>query len=516
MKRAIAIGALAIFLTSSYLFFGPKIIPEGLTFLGRQKMISQDTYVYLSFIEQSRQGKIVFSNLYVPLGSTFLFRPTYLLAGLLAKGLSISNIFSFHIVRIFAGIVFLTAAWKFLGLFFDKLENRLISFCLLCFSSGLVMNLEAPRVVTFLSLADSPHLIFSQFFMVGVFGLFLLHLKNRKFWPIIIAGLAMFFLSLNGAFDPLIVIVTLFFYSLTLALRDSKFDWKLIGKITIIVLPAAVGIGYYVFQYNSYTSFISSSTQKNTLSSPFYYYLQVYGFLVPLAILGIKRIFSENESQGLLILSWISATLVLLYSPFEVQKQFINGLHIPIAIISSYEVISILDKLDWYLKKHKIYGNWFKYTFLGILGISLFVANGNYLYQNWKVFKADRIDYYYYSIPKSELTAMAWLKNTPPESIILSSWFYGNLIPGISGRFVFLGHPALSINFDQKLKESANFVNSESEQERKDFLKKWSINYIFLGNDDILLRGKFKPSTSDYLKEVYKKDGDLIYQVIYD
>lgn len=518
MKRALAIALLTLFLSSFYLFIGPKVAPDGLVFLGRHNLNSQDTYTYLSFIEQARHGDLLFKNLYTsePQPAIF-FRPVYLITGWLANILNLSNISAFHLMRIILGAVFLLATWKFLGLFFEEVKNRPIAFILICLSSGLAMGFWIPEANTFLSLTDSPHFIFSQLLIMTTFWFFLTSLRQRRLWLCFAAGLAMLVLSFDHPFDPPIIILALIFYAGTLALRDLKIDWGLIFKITLVAIPGLVGLGFYFWTMKTYPAILTWGVQNNLPSPAFYYYLLGYGLLLPLAILGIKQAFAEGESKGLLLLAWVFASAVLLYSPFNSQRRFSNGLHIPIAILAAYGLPIVLKtitnyfrQLGWNLKLVE--------TIFIILAISiLFASNGYSVYQDWQVFKSDKTDYYYYYLPKTELEAINWLKeNTPQDSVIGSNWFYGNLIPGLTGRRIFLGHQIQTINPEQKVKEIESFVNLDTETQARQFLRKWNVNYLFFGVGDSLLRGNFKPGEKKYLQEVYNRDGDKIYKVLND
>jgi hypothetical protein len=52
-----------IFINNFPLISGYLIKKNSLTFLGRRIINSQDVYTYVAFIEQAKQGKILFSNL---------------------------------------------------------------------------------------------------------------------------------------------------------------------------------------------------------------------------------------------------------------------------------------------------------------------------------------------------------------------------------------------------------------------------------------------------------------------
>ncbi len=483
---------LTLFLSSAYLILGPVSGPKGLEFLGRHNINSQDTYTYLSFIDQARHGALLFKNLYTPeVQPAVFFHPAYLAAGWLANIFNLSNIAAFHLTRIIIGAAFLLVAWKFLG--------NVPAFAMLCLSSGFLADPWIPEANTFLTLADSPHLIFSQLLVMGIFGFFL----AKKPW---LAGLLMLILAFDHPFDVPVIILALGFYWWV-----KRQELK---SIILTVMPAVAGLGYYFWAMKTYPAIAAWNAQNNLLSPDFYYFILGYGLLWILAALGIKRAFVHNERKALILLCWIFASVVLLYSPLGPQRRFVSGLHIPIVILAGYGVTVILEKVITYFNQLKWNPKVVAAVFTTLLVVIFFGSNGFAIYQDWKLFRADKIDNYYYYLPPSELAAINWLKNnTSPEAIVGTNWFYGNVIPGLTGRRVFLGHRIQTVDPDAKIKEIGEFVNSDTDQQAKDFLKKWGINYFFFGVGDSLLRGNFKPEEKPYFQKVYDKDGDRIYKV---
>jgi len=72
-KLALVLIVLTLLLSSAYVVLGPVTGPKGLEFLGRHNINSQDTYTYLSFIDQARHGAMLFKNIYTPEISPAIF-----------------------------------------------------------------------------------------------------------------------------------------------------------------------------------------------------------------------------------------------------------------------------------------------------------------------------------------------------------------------------------------------------------------------------------------------------------
>ncbi|PIZ99423.1 MAG: hypothetical protein COX78_01855, partial [Candidatus Levybacteria bacterium CG_4_10_14_0_2_um_filter_35_8] len=111
---------------------------DNLVFLNRRLTNSQDVYTYVSFIEQAKQGKILFENLFSsePQTSSIL-RPSYLLIGNFAKIFNVSSIFTYNLFRILFSLTFCFILYKFLSRFFETEKKRLFAFSLILTSAGL-------------------------------------------------------------------------------------------------------------------------------------------------------------------------------------------------------------------------------------------------------------------------------------------------------------------------------------------------------------------------------------------
>ena len=146
----------------------------------------------------------------------------------------------------------------------------------------------------------------------------------------------------------------------------------------------------------------------------------------------------------------------------------------------------------------------------------IFVLTGSNLY-NWireiAVFAKSYPQLY---VRNDVVAAYDWLQqNTPPETVILSDLYNGNLIPGRTGRFVYVGHGVETLFFESKLARMAWFYSTNKFDDKKiNFLKYNRINYVFYSPNEKGMRA-FKPSEKKYLKKVFQRGEAEIYQVIY-
>lgn len=503
---ALIIGVSVLFLVNLPIFYFYLFPKDNLVFLGRRIINSQDTYTYVSFIEEAKQGKILLDNLYTTQPQIpSLIRPSYLVIGKFASILNLSSIAAYHLARLLLSIPLLIVLYKFLSLFFETSRKRLIAFTILITSSGLGFILSGiipsssdlwiPEANTFLSMAESPHFIFSQILMVTGFFLFIRFLEKKKLIYIFISTILFLILSFEHPYNMFIIWPIIFL--------TSFFSNQKLFKSAFFASVSSFGIIYQIWQ--AIANPILKSWQVKLISPSPTAYLAGFGLLIPFSIIGMENFIKQNSIKHKFILIWLFVTATMIYAPVEFQRRMIEGIHIPLVILATSGLFTVTERFKKQIQLLILYGTLF------ILSLSSFYI----IFNDLNTIGKDSIKSYYYYISKPESEGINWLKNnTNQNEGILSNWFFGNIIPGITGRRVYLGHKAQSGNFDQKIELLNSFLLSEDVTKSIDFLKQNNIKYIFVGNFDSMLSYGFKPDNKPFLKKVYSKDGVLIYKVI--
>lgn len=514
MKRehliALGVGVFILVLVNLpilYFYLFPK---ENFAFLGRRVINSLDMYTYISFIEESKQGKFILSNLYTTQPQQpSLVRPSYLVLGKIAAILNMSSIAVFHIGRLLLSIAFLIVLYKFLSKFFDSSEKKLVAFILTLTSSGFgialgrivpnASDLWIPEANTFLTLAEPPHFLLSQALIVGGLMLFISFLTNKKLFHFLLSALCFLLLAFEHPYDLFIVGPIVFLTTLWVL------GVKPINLVKGASYAAVLTFGILFQFWQAFTNPILKSWQVEQLSPSPINYLIGFGLLLPLAIVGAEKFLKEMEPKYKLILVWIFVSSVLIYAPVSFQRRMIEGIHLPLAILAATGLFFIAE----------IYKKWAYYIIAGGL-IVLSLTSFFVIFNDFKTIGAESFGRgYYYHISKSEAQAILWMKdNSGPEEAILANYFYGNFIPGITGRKVFLGHEAQSGDFERKVESINAFLLSTDAEESVRFLKASKIRYIFLGVNDTMISYGFKPDKLPYLKKVYSKEGVEVFEVL--
>lgn len=516
-KIIIAISAFVLILNNSPLILGVINQKGDLVFLGRRDINSQDLYTYLSFIQQGKDGRILFKNLYMSEAQKpRLLRPSYIIIGKAAWLFNLSHIWAYHLARLAASVIFMTVLWWFLKQFFEDNIQRIVAYSLILTSAGFGLffgkwasnsaDLWIPEAITFLSLAEAPHFILAQILMIGGFALFL---RARY----IFASLAFLALAFEHPFNLAVVAAAVLATAIWQITKDPAVQkLRLVKGLSIILLMVGLGVAYQIWEINQNQVLQSWAAQNKLLSPDPLAWFVGYGAIILFAMIGAEKFLKEARPGQILILSWIGATAVLLYSPIFFQRRFSEGLHIPLGIIAASGVLAASSLFTKYIipKAKAVLAT------ASVLAIILFLAlsSARAVANDIAVIQRDNPGNYYYHLLKSEMAGLAWLKGeTNQNDVIAANWFYGNLIPGIIGRKVYLGHKVQTPFFDQKVENVNKFLLNKNSNEAHQFLKENGITYIFLGKNDTMLNYGFKPYEKPYLTDVYNKNDVLIFKV---
>jgi hypothetical protein len=175
--------------------------PNGFSYFGRQALNSHDAPVYFSYLEQAREGDLLFRNLFTTGPQIKTLNIFWLSAGLLGRIFSLPPAWNFQIVRILLIPILILILYLLISFFFKDKKKRKICFVVLLFSSGLgalasswltplfqssygytnwPMDSWVPESNTFFTFYYSPHIIASLILMLLIFLLALLSFENNK------------------------------------------------------------------------------------------------------------------------------------------------------------------------------------------------------------------------------------------------------------------------------------------------------------------------------------------------
>ncbi len=519
------VATVLIVVTAVPYLYGYVTTPEHRAYTGLHHLTPGDTNVFLSMIEQTKQGDNVFINPYTSEAQARIFiNPLWLSVGYLAKIFQLSNLLALHVARSIWIVIFVLVAYCFIAYLFKEKKYRYVILLMIVFSSGLgvffnpflfdVNNLYeqpidmwVPESITFLTLYHTPHLIASLTLIILIFLLMLMAFEKNRLSYSIAAGFCSMLVIWFHPFHGPTIFGVIGVYIVALCIKQRRIIWPYIKHYVVLgwlTVPSVL----YLFLIHQASWVIRQWNAQNNLPSPsVWMYLIGYGFLIPLAIAGVWAWRRKFKQRHIFLMVWVVVTGILLYFPVDFQRRMVEGLHIPLSILAGVGAIFLYRKVAHSrLAKIRFALPAFLLVFLPLSNIQM-VGQDIYLYATKKGFS--------YYITTDEIQAMGWIKeNVTGRQVIFSSFPSGNFIPAYSGRVVWIGHGPQTIDLPEKREVVDWFWRDNSDdQARYRFLLDEGIDFVYYGpleksQDD------YNPETKSYLEKVFTSQQVLIFKVV--
>lgn len=531
------VGVGVMVITTAPFVYGFLHTPPDKYFLGFHTLASGDYSVYLSYILQTYDGHFLFRDLFTGESSSYNMLNTFwVVVGFLGKALRVSPIVAFHVSRIISLLLLLVSIYIFVGLYEKDIAKRKILFLFLTFSTGISgyflsyfdkiyyaqdgyfhrpMDLWVPESNIFLSMLHSGHMSLALALTISIFSFTWFFIKTEQYRWSILAGI--FLLSLVSFYPfqlPMVLGVLGSFWFVS-CVAQKKFLQKLLYHLIIMVTIISPLLWYYFFMLRIDAVMAQRNAQNLNFTPAWYFFLTSFGVLVPLAMYRIWRILRERSynENVLFLFVWLIFQLILIYLPFHFQRRTIGGLQLPLTIFAVEGLLVLFHRIKaraqpfvvQYILSNKMV---LVYLFIFVFGFSnaVVVAKNIVLYYT-------QSPYVYH--PLNDILAMQWLKeNLSENDTVLSHYSSGYLIPGYSGKRVFLGHGVETIYFEKKKQDTqAFFSGSFGKEAQTEFLQKNNITYVYFGDFEKSY-GTFNPDEKNYLKKAYQNNAVSIYKVL--
>jgi len=536
-KRLWAMVTIALLvITTLPLAYAWLVAPKDYAYIGFGSLAPGDTSLYFSYFEQVKQGHALFKDLYTgELQARTLFIPFFLFWGMVGKLLHLNNPLLYQVARIVHLVVFMVVASRLCAIFFTEERKRKVALFFFAFASGWgvyfapflqnttvemrgyyhwPMDLWVVESNTFLTLYHNPLYIFSLTLLLGVFLCYMYALQTGKSRWIWVGGITTLVLVQTHPYHMPTLAAVVGLFLLARAWQQKKLEWRVwkpVLGMALLALPAAL---YWLWLLRYDWLLASRITQQGGYVPVWWLTLVSYGLLTPLAIFALARRRARYNESRLFFFSWLAAGAVLIHLKFlHHPRRLTEGLQIPLVFFAVDGLFLFAVILRQRLKNplwQKLFVmrpvRWL--AFLLFFGMSqLYVlANDIALAQN-----TDQRLYY----PKEDFSAMTWLReNTPETAVILSTPDYGNILPGRTGRTVFIGHTSETARVDEKYAQTVWWYAQETAaQDTYDFLKKNNISHVWYGAAEKDMRG-WNPATLPQLKPVFANSRITLFEVL--
>jgi hypothetical protein len=535
MAQVIGIALLVLAISSVPYVLGYCSAPAGMEFDGFF-VDSDDSYSYLAKMQQGVWGgwryRIPFTPEEHPGAYLYTF---YLGLGKLSSLLGLSLMQTYQFARLACGLSLLITAYIFLSIFLENRDRRLVAYLLISLSSGLgwlvfllggssTLRGIAPidfwwiEANTFFTILTFPHYIAGVTLLLLFLILASRYLETFRLPALLLGSLTLVALCIVHPYDGVLVDGVLAAYWGILVLKRRRMPRRETLAITIWILAPIPLLAYYYRALATDPVFQSWAAQTILESPPVPYLLLGYGIVFLLAMGGLVHAIRQRNERSMILVAWVTGTMVLTYLPFNFQRRMVEGLHVPLCILATLGLFEYLLPIALNSSWLNRFARWRGYERPGLRRLLLYsvimatlpsslglvaahsasvLNNGPGLY-----FKLDEVE------------AVDWLqKNTERTDTVLACHKMGLLIPARAGNRVFLGHPVetAEAHYKGRLLESF-FQDSTSDDFRRNLLTEYGIRYVFHGPRE-RQTGEFDPSRASYLTPAYRNALVTIYRV---
>jgi hypothetical protein len=210
----------------------------------------------------------------------------------------------------------------------------------------------------------------------------------------------------------------------------------------VLVLASGLFLAYAYWAMNADPAIAAWAKQNVTSSPPVMDVVLGLGVWLPFAILGAWLAYKQQGPKPVLVACavWVLLTLILLYVPYALQRRFIGGVFVPLAVLSGVGVAWLLGRVG-------------KARPLVLAGLVVLGFSSNALVFAALLLAPRQADPKLY-LSNDEVAALQWLETrVTPNDVVLADPRLGLFVPGWTGARTIYGHPMETIDAATKRAE---------------------------------------------------------------
>jgi len=497
---------------------GYLFTPPNWKWTGIGTLNTGDLNGYLSMIEEIRQNGPLARNLFTAEPQPrFQIRPVWALLAYTAKIFPpASSLLLLQIGQLLGSFCLLLVLRKLISQFFEKDSEKILTILVICFGSGVGWaqlvhfppDLYIVETSAFLALISPPLYTISLSLLFGI--IFTQYrawteADSRTGWQFAAAGgLCALWLGFDRPFGlfPLALAFTAALFIEGLQLR--RFPGRQFLYLTPLAIGALISLGYQIVAIRTIPVYAEWNRQHFLRTPDTARLITAFGFLIPLAIFGIKPLIRKNRILAVFVICYVIASLICSHLPLQFQERFLEGLPVCIGLMAGCGVMTLLSGI-----RHSAARVAVGTVVLLILSVSSYKV----LSQDFEILASQSPPQY---LPVQFLEGLKRLNNlASPNDAIFSTQGTGNFIPAYSGRPVVLGHPVQTARLQEKQALVWKLFHTAANQPEAATLFHTSrANWLVWGPDERKLsEGIFNPDLAPFLEKKFSNSVVALYRL---
>lgn len=536
LTAALVLGALA--LTALPYLYAYASSPPDRVFQGVGFNVP-DHMQYFSWLRDHRSDWLVPNRMTSEHNEPALFNLLWLVVGRVQAATGWSTIALFHGVRVLAGAALLLVLAAVCASFTRDRAERLTAVLVLALGSGLgwiwvvakyargLADVPFPFDVyvaepnTLFILMAFPHFTIATALILAIFLCYLEALRRRNAALAAAAAALGLVLTLQHAYDLLIITLVPAGALGLMLLRDRRMPWfgglALLG-LGLAAMPPALYFTWLTSGDPLWREVLDQFSNAGVFTPPPQHLLVLMGvplILVLVALLDaalrpgraarLRRSLAAASDADLLLLSWLVVGFVLLYIPTDFQIHMLTAWQVPVGLAAvrwlHRRAMPALSRARPRLAR-----------WLPALLVAAVIPTSVYLI-GWRALDLGRHTAPY-SLGRDEEAALRWLgRATTRDDVVLSGLTLGQFVPAYADARTVLGHWAQTARFYDKRQAVASFFGAgTSDAERAALLERYGVTYVLRGAEERAL-GPFDLAASPLFEPAFRAGSTAIYRV---
>lgn len=494
---------------------GYRLETETLRFRGLY-FDSQDYAVHIAMMQAGMHGEWAYQLKFTTeTHEPAYIRMFYVVLGHISRWIGLPAELTFQLARWALGFLALFALYRLMRrVFADPFWAR-TAFLLAALGSGvgwlqLILH-PAPGAITpidfwlidayvFFSLSLFPHFAFVTAALCNVLSLWLDFLEDGGWTRIAWIGLACVLVQFVNPIALVVVDAGLFGATLFAWWKLAEIHRQDLAALLAVAVTQVPLLAYNFIILNNDPLWSRFTAQNQTLSPPPGYYLWGFALFWPAAILGTGAALRTKSHPLAAAAFWILSAFLLAYSPFPIQRRFLQNITVPLAILAAAGLIRLFElaaarnpgMLRWRFSAVSLF------VFLASIS-SIQMAPGQAYY-----LQTHPQDLYY---PAALDDARAWFReNARYNDFVLASEETSQVIAQKAGMRVYLGHEMETLGHQTKEENVQAFFQGQLPE-----LATGPVKWVLYGPLERQSNPDFRPG--DQLELVYDVPELQIYRV---